>query len=294
MFTPKVSIIIPVYNGSNYLSEAIESALAQTYNNIEILVINDGSNDNGETEKVALSFGDKINYIYKENGGVATALNLGIEKASGEYISWLSHDDLYTNDKLEKQVNFLNTLKNKENKIIFNDYELIDKNKKIINKLKSPKNKNEIFLKLISNTFALNGCTLLIPKKAFLKVGMFDKTLKTTQDYNMWLRMIKGGFEFVNLPLSLTKYRIHENQDSVKKKELFYNEIKQAQKYVLNTFTINEIKEKSESKSNKYILYIYIRFLFIKQNILSNITILTQKLGFYKIIAPIYRKLFIK
>ena len=67
MFNPKVSIIIPVYNWSNYLSEAIESALAQIYNNIEIIVINDGSSDNWATEKIALSFGDKINYIYKKN-----------------------------------------------------------------------------------------------------------------------------------------------------------------------------------------------------------------------------------
>jgi glycosyltransferase involved in cell wall biosynthesis len=100
MFNPKVSIIIPVYNWSNYLSEAIESALAQTYKNIEILVINDWSNDNWASEKIALSFGDKINYIYKENGWVATALNLWIEKASWEYISWLSRDNLYYSNKI--------------------------------------------------------------------------------------------------------------------------------------------------------------------------------------------------
>jgi len=68
MLNPKVSIIIPVYNGSDYLAEAIESALTQTYENLEILVINDGSRDNGATEKIALSYGDKIRYIQKGNG----------------------------------------------------------------------------------------------------------------------------------------------------------------------------------------------------------------------------------
>ena len=75
---PLVSIIIPVYNGSDYLKEAIESALAQTYSNIEILVVNDGSCDDGKTEEIALSYKDRIRYITKPNGGVSSALNLGI------------------------------------------------------------------------------------------------------------------------------------------------------------------------------------------------------------------------
>ncbi|MBO5570669.1 MAG: glycosyltransferase, partial [Clostridia bacterium] len=78
-FLPKVSIVIPVYNGANFLREAIDSALGQTYPNIEILVVNDGSDDGGETESIALSYGNQIRYFRKENGGVATALNFGIE-----------------------------------------------------------------------------------------------------------------------------------------------------------------------------------------------------------------------
>ena len=85
VFNPLVSIIIPVYNGSNYVKEAIDSALAQTYKNIEVIVVNDGSTDN--TEKIVKSYGDKIRYFYKENGGVASALNLAIENSKGEYIS---------------------------------------------------------------------------------------------------------------------------------------------------------------------------------------------------------------
>ena len=97
-FNPLVSIVIPVYNGSNYLREAINSALNQTYKNIEIVVVNDGSTDGGLTEQVAKSFGDKIRYFSKENGGCGSALNCGIDAMKGGYFSWLSHDDLYTND----------------------------------------------------------------------------------------------------------------------------------------------------------------------------------------------------
>ena len=101
---PRVSIVIPVYNGANYLAQAIDSALAQTYSNVEVVFVDDGSTDGGETERVARGYGDRIRYLRKENGGVATALNAGIEVMTGEYFSWLSHDDLYLPEKVALQV----------------------------------------------------------------------------------------------------------------------------------------------------------------------------------------------
>ena len=82
-FNPLVSIVIPVYNGAEYMREAIDSALAQTYKNIEVIVVNDGSKDN--TDEIARSYGEKIRYFKKENGGVSTALNLAIQNMQGEY-----------------------------------------------------------------------------------------------------------------------------------------------------------------------------------------------------------------
>ena len=112
-FNPLVSIIIPVYNGENYLREAIDSALAQTYKNIEIIVVNDGSKD--KTDEICKSYGSRIRYFKKENGGVSTALNLGIKKMNGEYFSWLSHDDLYYDDKIKVEVDYLRELDDKKN-----------------------------------------------------------------------------------------------------------------------------------------------------------------------------------
>jgi len=109
------------------MREAIDSAIAQTYNNIEIIVVNDGSNDNGKTREIALSYGDKIRYFEKENGGVSTALNLGIKEMKGEYFSWLSHDDVYYPNKIERQVKELEGLDDKKT-IIHSDYEIADKN----------------------------------------------------------------------------------------------------------------------------------------------------------------------
>lgn len=105
-YNPLVSIIIPVYNGVDFLREAIDNALTQSYNNIEILVINDGSNDKNKTEKIALSYGKKIKYYYKQKKGIASALNYGIKKMNGEYFSWLNRDSLYHVDKIYDQIEF--------------------------------------------------------------------------------------------------------------------------------------------------------------------------------------------
>ena len=110
MYEPKISIVIPAYNASNYLAEAIDSALSQTYKNVEIIVVNDGSPDDGATAKVAAKYGDKIRYFEKPNGGSASALNVGIANMTGEWFSWLSHDDLYEPKKLEKQIEYINSL----------------------------------------------------------------------------------------------------------------------------------------------------------------------------------------
>lgn len=132
---PKVTIVIPVYNGEKYVKYAIDSALAQTYKNLEILVINDGSVD--RTDEIVKSYGRKIRYIKKENGGVSSALNLAIKEMRGEYFSWLSHDDTYEPNKIEREIEFL-----KENNylgkkvIVFSDYYLIDKKGKLITESK--------------------------------------------------------------------------------------------------------------------------------------------------------------
>lgn len=133
---PLVSIVIPVYNGSNYVRYAIDSALAQDYHPLEVVVVNDGSTDGGETESICLGYGDRIRYFDKENGGVATALNFAIEKANGEYVSWLSHDDAYFPNKVSKQMSRLEELKKVGKPVILScDIETIDENGKSLGRV---------------------------------------------------------------------------------------------------------------------------------------------------------------
>jgi len=209
---PKISIIIPVYNGENYLKNAIDSALAQTYKNIEIIVVNDGSKDN--SEKIAKSYGDKIKYIKKENGGVSTALNLAIKNMSGEYFSWLSHDDLIKENKIEAQINFLQNYS--ENDIIlYSNFDLIDEENNVTETI--IKNHNELANKpeyaLLMG--AINGITLIIPRKAFDDCGLFNEELYCTQDYDMWSKMFKK-YKFIHQEEVLASSRIHENQETNK------------------------------------------------------------------------------
>lgn len=215
MNKPLVSVVIPVYNGKNYLRDAIDSVLFQTYENIEIIVVNDGSTDGDATEKITLSYGKKIRYFSKQNGGVATALNYGIDRMQGEYFSWLSHDDMYYPNKIEMQVEALNKRGDKT-AIVFSGYDVIDENTRVKtyvnigNIYKRADLENSVFPLLYG---LIHGCTLLIHKSHFERVGGFNESLKTTQDYDLWFRMFRGqNTIYIQEPLIIG--RLHEAQGS--------------------------------------------------------------------------------
>lgn len=243
-FNPLVSIIIPVFNGSNYLEDAINSALSQTYKNIEILVINDGSNDNGATEEIAKSFDKKIRYFYQENGGCGAALNCGVQNMKGDYFSWLSHDDLYTPDKVQSQITLLETLVNK-NTIIFSAFDLIDENSKYTSSVYPHRalvgRKFKIPLMPLLRGL-IHGCTLLIPKKLFEEIGNFDTTKRTTQDYALWFDFLRHApLEYIAHPL--VKGRIHSGQDTQKINALHLRECNELWSGFLEQLSLDEMKK---------------------------------------------------
>ena len=228
-FCPLVSIIIPVYNGSNYVSEAIESALAQTYKNIEIIVVNDGSTDDGATEKICASYAEKITYYAKENGGCSSALNYGIKKANGDFISWLSHDDLYDKDKIETQVAFYEKFSlNPKNTIISHSGRLINSTG---NKIYRPADifkgfldSKEMFKHLLFRQ-SFNGCALLIPKALFVDGLSFREDMKFVLDWNLWLKLaLDGANVYIDTEI-LVSNRQHAAQVSVTQKRFHKLEI---------------------------------------------------------------------
>lgn len=118
----KISVVIPSYNAAGMVEEAVESVLSQTWKNIECLVIDDGSSD--DTETVLAPYKDRIRYIKKENGGFASARNLGMEKASGDYIAWLDADDIFEPDKLERQMALFDACPNLG--LVCSDFKMFD------------------------------------------------------------------------------------------------------------------------------------------------------------------------
>jgi glycosyltransferase involved in cell wall biosynthesis len=210
-FNPMVSIIIPVFNGANFLAEAIESALAQTYANIEILVINDGSSDGGLTQRVAARYEGRIRYVEKGNGGVSSALNRGIEMMRGDYFSWLSHDDLYAPDKVQSQVDALRGLADRNNFIVYSDYANQYALTGKVKPVRVPVNHAGSFRYHLAVGNDVQGCTLLIPRSAFDRCGLFNEDLRALQDYEMWFRMSET-YRFAHVRRQLVINRVHKDQ----------------------------------------------------------------------------------
>ncbi len=229
-----VSIIIPVYNGENYLEEAINSALNQTYKNIEILVVDDGSTDN--TKIIAQKFSNKIKYYKKNNGGVASALNYGIKLMKGSYFSWLSHDDLYNEDKINYQVNLLRKYNFNIN-IVSNKADLIDDNNNIIRRRKS----NDSH-KIISGDkfyrrnikFNPSGIGMLINKKLFTGISLFDTNYKYIQDYDLWQKFGLNNEKVILSNVTLVKTRVHSEQQTFRLQDIQPLEIMRLTEYQYN------------------------------------------------------------
>ena len=250
-----MSIIIPVYNGANYMRKAIDSALAQTYPNTEIIVVNDGSRDDGETEKIALSYGDKIRYIHKENGGVSSALNTGIRNMKGKYFSWLSHDDEYLPEKVYSQVKVLESTPD-EKTIAICGMRFIDSESKEISKKEYWGAKPEgvrltweqVLSEVLINSFG--GCTLLIPKDAFDISGLFDESLRYSQDYLMWVKIFLNKYSLIRSPGSHVCGRIHQKQLTQTGSNIFHSDSLAIAKILLDP-----LSQVSDGKNNFLKIY---------------------------------------
>ena len=232
----KVSIVIPVYNTEKYIEKCIKSALNQTYDNVEIIVVDDGSTDS--TPSLLKKFEDRIKIITKKNGGTASALNHGIKNMSGQWFKWLSADDLLKNDAVEKLILEIKNLgKDAENCIFYSNYDLIDENDSVIDEFIEPDyNSLDSFQRnvILLDHFYGNGTTSIMHISIFEKCGLFDESLGYKDDYEFWLRCcIIFNFKLYLVSENLAQYRIHTEQLTKKRYDDALEKTKQIKSKIL-------------------------------------------------------------
>ena len=242
-----VSVIIPVYNSEKFLKESIESIINQTYPNIEIICVDDGSTDN--SKEILQQYFDKIQVISQSNQGLASALNNGIGKASGRWIKWFSPDDVMFPDAIEILVNQIKKFPN--NTIVYSNWEIIDeKGKKIREFYESNYNDLSEFdynIRLLDGQ-QINVNTTLIPSSLFQKGYIFRNLDDPVAiDYDFFLRVaLQHNIRFHLITKQLIQYRIHQNQ-------LSHKNISKTLDYI--QFIRSEILHRIDSKiCNQYIL----------------------------------------
>ena len=208
--TSLVTVIVPSYNSRAFVTAAVDSVLSQSYPNVELIVVDDGSTD--DTKQVLENYGDKIRYLFKTNGGVSLARNFGIEQARGEYVAFLDADDSWLPEKLEKQIEAINSSPNAG--AAHTSFYLGNQNLEIVGKRKPLRSIRNVLEDLFFVGNVIGTPSSVVAKKSiFEEIGGFDPELSQCADWDMWIKLaLKTDFAFVDEPLII--YRQHDGNMS--------------------------------------------------------------------------------
>lgn len=283
MYSPKVSLIMPTFNHEKYIKKAVKTALKQTYKNLELIIIDDGSTD--KTSKIINTFKDKrLKYIYQKNKGVKNlnkTINKGLNLAKGQLVTMITSDDFWPLDRLEKQIFYF---KNYEVDMVFGNITLIDKNDNIIKYIKPNISNNFNYLNKsnkIKNYFINNYIpqpSTLIRMKSLKKIGGYiQKKFMYAEDYPTQLNiMINGKVLYIDDNFSF--YRIHENQmtnlhtekmilTDNKYLKQFYKTLNNKKKRITGIKNLTELNKILKNKIEKQYFYIGFKNACINKNL---------------------------
>jgi len=197
---PKFSVVIPTYNRTATIGRAIESALAQTYPHVEVILVNDGSTDH--TEDVIQRYYDRINYISRPNRGSASARNRGISEATGNYIAFLDSDDSWYPEKLERVTAAIH--EHPEAGLFFSDSNVLDRNGRLMWVHRCPHIIGNAYQAFLESDF-VSTSAVVVRRSCFDVVGMFSESLTGCEDWDMWIRLSRQ-FPCVHIPEVLSAY----------------------------------------------------------------------------------------
>lgn len=206
--SPRVSVIIPAYNTSQYIAETLDSVYAQTFTDFEVVVVNDGSRDTELLEKILQPYIKNmgLRYFKKENGGASSARNFGVRAARGQYMAMLDSDDIWLPNYLEHQVSTLDSDPRiaacYTNATIFGDSPLSGKDFMSIFG-----SEGEVtFQSMIEEKVHVVG-TSTARKDVMLDAGLYDESLPTSEDFDLWIRIAHKGWRIVYTKKQLFRYR---------------------------------------------------------------------------------------
>lgn len=229
MAQPTVSIVIASYNCASYISETLHSVLAQTLNDIEIIVVDDGSSD--ATPNIVSGLGPPVRLITQTNAGVCAARNRGIREAQGRYICLMDHDDYWFPDKLEHQVSMLEA--HPETGVVYSAFTLWHRDA-AHNEFPDPASLDDhidphqidpdysgwVYHQFLLDCWMLTSTAMFRPE-VFTNCGGFDESLPYSEDWDLWLR-ISQKYPFIKLRRSTTLYRQHPHQGNRIAREIDY------------------------------------------------------------------------
>ncbi len=212
MPSPLVSVILATYNGSRFLEQSIQSVLAQTFSDFELIVVDDGSTD-PQVRAICERYADRLQYIYQENRGLAGARNTGIRRSRGEFICFIDDDDAWKPDKLTKQIAFMRGFGPEDNVGMVSTWlELIDPEGRRIG-WQGHDLSGDVYRQLFFDSPVDAPSSVMIRREVFEQVGLHDESLRYAEDRDMWLR-ISRHFRIRSLNEHLVYYRVRPDSQS--------------------------------------------------------------------------------
>jgi glycosyltransferase involved in cell wall biosynthesis len=208
---PIISVVIPVYNGEKTIKETVDSVINQNFLDFELIIINDGSTDK-TLEIISMIKDERLKVFSYPNAGLAASRNRGISLATGEYISFIDADDLWIPDKLESQLKVLQ--ENPEAAVAYSWTDCIDESGKFLGKGSYLSFSGDVRANLLLSNFIDSGSNVLIRTEVLRKVGYFDESRKSCEDWDMWLRLA-ADYSFVAVSKPQVLYRMSTTSMSV-------------------------------------------------------------------------------